>query len=105
MIHSLKIWPEPFEETRLGAKRTEVRADGSGIGFARFNGGDVLHLQEWDPEKERYTGRELFVQVRRLTRLWETPPPWGLRAPGVAVMEIEILREQYDPSAWLGEKR
>ncbi len=91
MIHRLKSWPEPFEEIRLGVKRTEIRSDGPAKGHARFNGGDVLILKEWDPTEARYTGRQLSVLVRRLTRLWEAPSEWDFQGASVVVMEIEVL--------------
>lgn len=88
MIHELKIWPEPFEETRLGVKRTEVRSDGPPYGCQRFKAGDVLRLREWN--QLAYTGRVLDVFVRRCMPLWDTPRPWQIQA-NVTVMEIELL--------------
>jgi hypothetical protein len=90
VIHELKIWPEPFEETRLGVKRTEVRSDGPPFGCQRFTAGDVLRLREWDPYKHAYSGRILDVQVRRCMPLWATPEEWRIRA-SATVMEIELL--------------
>ena len=88
MIHRLKIWPEPFEELRLGAKTFEVRReDRQG---QRFEGGDVLRLQEWDPNRGP-TGRTLDVQVTSTLRLYDTPPAWNINCGMVVVMAVRPL--------------
>jgi hypothetical protein len=61
MIHKLKIRPEFFEAVLQDQKRVEIRKDDRG-----FKVGHYLLLQEWDPEQESYTGREV---VRRITHI------------------------------------
>lgn len=80
MIHVLKTWPEPFEAVRRDLKRYEIRkAD------RPFAVGDKLHLREWDPEAETYSGRGLLVTVTYLTPGGE----WGLPAD-VCVMSLGL---------------
>jgi len=53
MTHTLKTWPEYFEAVRTGEKPFELRkAD------RPFNVGNVLHLVEYDPATDTYSGRE-----------------------------------------------
>lgn len=57
-IHELKAWPEYFNEVLHGRKMFELRLNDRG-----FECGDELHLREWDPETETYTGRECWRHV------------------------------------------
>lgn len=50
--HHLKTWPEFFEPIQLGEKKFEVRKNDRD-----FMIGDILILEEYDPETETYTGR------------------------------------------------
>ena len=93
MIHDLKCWPNEFEEIRIGAKSFDVRYQDPGS-QRRYEGGDVLHLEEFDPEQGDYTGREQNVQITKVLRLWETPREWNLHGHGfVVVMAIKRLSE------------
>jgi len=53
-----KIWPEYFELVLSGKKKFELR-------LADFDvaEGDVLLLEEWDPETKEYTGRNIEKKV------------------------------------------
>lgn len=53
-----KIWPEYFQLILDGVKTYEVR-----LGDFTCVAGDTLHLREWDPNTESYTGRELRKTV------------------------------------------
>ena len=53
-----KIWPKYFELVKSGKKKFEVR-----LANFRTKQGDILILEEWDPEKEEYTGRKLEKKV------------------------------------------
>lgn len=57
VIHK-KIWPEYFKEVLSGKKKFELR-------LADFDAreGDILVLEEWDPEKKEYTGRKIEKKV------------------------------------------
>lgn len=58
MIHALKILPEHFVSVIEGKKQFEVRK------LDRpFQEGDLLALNEWDAEMERYTGRSCLVYI------------------------------------------
>lgn len=61
-VHSLKTWPEYFQVVWHGAKTFEIRKNDRG-----FQVGDSLHLREWDPETEKFTGREQIVRVTYIT--------------------------------------
>lgn len=68
-VHTLKTWPEPFRLIVTGAKRHEIRkAD------RPFKVGDLLRLQEWNPDTQSYTGAEVTKLVSHIT----TPGEWGL---------------------------
>ena len=56
--HELKTWPEEFGWTISGGKTFELRVNDRG-----YQSGDVLHLREWDPTREEYTGRSVSRQV------------------------------------------
>lgn len=52
--HFLKIHPEYFAAILDGRKNFEIRRTDR-----NFLEGDVLILQEWNPQSLKYTGREL----------------------------------------------
>jgi hypothetical protein len=58
MVHDLKCWPKYYQAVKSGAKPFEIRRCDRD-----YNVGDTLHLREWDPETEEYTGRELSKKV------------------------------------------
>ena len=58
MDHYLKTWPDVFSDTMHGYKKFDLRVNDRG--FAR---GDMLILQEYDPETNQYSGRTLMRQV------------------------------------------
>lgn len=75
-VHRLKTWPEPFNEVWTGRKPFEVRKNDR-----EFHVHDWLHLEEWDPDDEDYSGRRVKVQVTSIVR----GPDWGIPA-GFCVM-------------------
>lgn len=58
MRHNKKIWPEYFDLIKSGKKTFELR-----LADWECKEGDILVLQEWDPETKKYTGRELEKEV------------------------------------------
>lgn len=56
--HDLKIWPVYFDAVASGDKTFEFRRNDRD-----FQHGDILHLREYDPVTEEYTGRDLHVLV------------------------------------------
>jgi hypothetical protein len=56
--HKLKCWREPFRATLENQKRFEFRKNDRD-----FQVGDVLVLEEYDPDAKRYTGRSIMRTV------------------------------------------
>ena len=71
--HDLKCWPQWFQPVLDGEKPFDVREDDRG-----FSVGDQLHLQEWDPMTEEYTGRTCTVEV---TYIMDRPEYPGVAGP------------------------
>lgn len=79
-VHYLKTHPQPFAAIRSGMKRHEVRrADRD------FRQGDVLILQEFEPLKRNYTGKEIAAEVLYIS----VPGTFGL-PDDLCVMSIQI---------------
>jgi hypothetical protein len=63
MTHELKTWPRYFQAVLAGKKKFELRkAD------RKFEPGDFLHLREYLPKDDKYTGEELVVFVNDVIR-------------------------------------
>jgi hypothetical protein len=62
-IHK-KCWPELFEKVLQRNKNADLR-------LADFNikKGDILILEEWDPETKEYTGRTLKRTVANVNKV------------------------------------
>lgn len=75
--HKLKVWPEYFEALIDGTKTAEVRKDDRD-----YKVGDLLHLREWNPETESYTGREAAARVTHLVRGPHVPDGYVLLSLG-----------------------
>jgi hypothetical protein len=63
--HRLKSWPPFFEAIVRGNKRHELRRSDD----RTFQVGDVLLLEEYDPQSNTYTGRQIQVEVTYITSL------------------------------------
>lgn len=61
--HRLKCWPEFFQAILDGRKMHDLRR----CDDRHFSIGDRLELREFDPKTERYSGRELTVEVTYVT--------------------------------------
>ena len=61
MIHVLKCHPKPFAELRLLRKTFEWRRNDR-----NYQVGDLLYLQEWDPETGEFTGSLLRLYVNSI---------------------------------------
>lgn len=59
-VHTMKLVPPWFEESWIGAKPFEIRANDREGGY---NVGDILHMQEFRPQHGLYTGREIIAEV------------------------------------------
>ena len=88
MKHELKCWPEYFREMLYDRRKFEVRKNDR-----NFKCGDTLHLREWDPQIETYTGVELGVKVDYILQGGQ----FGIE-PGYCVMSIAGWYRDYNPS-------
>ena len=79
--HGLKVWPEYFKEIRSGNKTFEVRKNDRD-----FEMGDRLYLREFDPTKDRYTGRTLNATI---TYILKSPNPF-IELGDFVVMSIKV---------------
>lgn len=79
--HELKTWPEPFEAVWDDRKPYEVRVNDRG-----FEVGDMLILQEFDPDTRTYLGRRIVAVVTYMT----PAGVWGLPADALCVLGIRI---------------
>jgi hypothetical protein len=61
--HQVKSWPKFFEPTLAGVKTHDVRR----VHDREYRAGDRMRLQEFDPETQNYTGRELVVEITYVT--------------------------------------
>lgn len=77
--HKLKIHPEYYYAVDAGNKLFEIRKDDRG-----FEVGDILILQEYDPDQDKYTGNELEVTVTYITNF--------AQKEGYVVMGIKVFR-------------
>jgi len=59
-----KIWPKWFRLIKTGKKNCDLR-----LADFEIKPGDVLVLDEWDPEKKKYTGRKIRKKVKKVTKL------------------------------------
>ena len=58
MKHEKKVWPEYFQQILDGKKTYELR-----LANWECNEGDILVLQEWDPNTKEFTGRTIEKEV------------------------------------------
>lgn len=85
--HFLKTWPKLFDAMIAGAKTFEYRKNDRD-----FRLGDLLVLQEYDPETKVYSGFETVFRVRYM--LTEAPGlPEGYCIMGV-VREVDVYKAQ-----------
>ncbi len=85
MTHALKTWPEYYEAIEKGDKLFELRKDDR-----PFKTGDYVLLQEYDPQKEMYTGKELQFNICFILR--DLPKSFGLK-PGFCVLGLKPKEE------------
>lgn len=76
--HELKCWPEFFEEVFMDRKTFELRKNDRDFKVA-----DFVHLKEYDPKTDSYTGRQLARRIKYILH----GPAFGL-AEGYCIMSI-----------------
>jgi hypothetical protein len=89
MKHVLKSWPRFFSEIITGRRTHELRNDDR-----QFSIGDSLHLEEFDPQSQRYTGRSVDAVVTSLTS--EGCPcaeSDNALASGFVIMSIKLVKD------------
>ncbi len=83
-----KLWKEYFHQYTEG-KKYELRLNDFDI-----QPGDTLILEEWDKEKEKYTGRTLERKVTRVNRfkldwIYEVWSREEVEEKGIQIISIE----------------
>jgi ribosomal protein S17 len=61
--HQLKTWPPYFKDVWNRRKTAEIRKDDRG-----FQVGDVVELQEWNPDEKEFTGNVVEVRITHILR-------------------------------------
>jgi hypothetical protein len=81
-----KCWPQFFEEVFSGEKKYELR-----LADFECNPGDVLVLEEWDPQTKQYTGRSLRKKVTWVgkTKGFEVWPKQDVEKFGYQIMSLD----------------
>lgn len=74
--HKLKTWPDVFQGILDNLIRHQFRRNDR-----NFLLGDILHLREFIPSGERYTGRE----IRAIITAISYGPEWGIPTGFVAM--------------------
>ncbi|MDD5738970.1 MAG: DUF3850 domain-containing protein [Candidatus Pacebacteria bacterium] len=59
-----KTWPEYFELVLAGKKRFDLR-----VADFDIEEGDILALEEWNPQTKEYTGRKIEKKVGYILKL------------------------------------
>jgi ASC-1-like (ASCH) protein len=82
-----KIWPEYFEAVVSGKKNYELRLDDFDI-----NEGDIMLLEEWDPNIEEYTGRKIERKVTYVGRFKIDKLFWSeeqIKEKGIMIISLK----------------
>lgn len=82
-VHTMKLVQPWFEESWIGAKPFEIRADDREGGY---NVGDILHMREFRPEQGLFSGREIIAEVTCIVKDDRFLQP-GYCAMGVRIIE------------------
>ncbi|KKU85784.1 MAG: hypothetical protein A2667_01105 [Candidatus Wildermuthbacteria bacterium RIFCSPHIGHO2_01_FULL_47_27] len=86
LIHK-KIWPEYFDAVASGKKKYELR-----LNDFEVKEGDMLVLEEWDPETKKYTGRSTEKKVTYVGKLkidklfW---PEEQIKEKGIQIISLD----------------
>ncbi len=56
--HNLKTWSEYFRDICKGFKTFEIRKNDR-----KFEIGDILNLEEYDPNEQKYSGRSVYCEI------------------------------------------
>ena len=82
-----KVWPQYFDEIVSGKKKFELR-----LNDFEVKEGDVLLLEEWDPNTKEYTGRKIEKKVTYVLKFKTDKLFWSeeeIKERGLQVISIE----------------
>jgi len=82
-----KVWPEYFEAIFNGKKNYELRLNNFEI-----NEGDILFLEEWNPQTKSYTGRSIEKKVSYVGRFEIDKLFWSekeIKDKGIQIISLE----------------
>lgn len=81
-----KTWPEYFEAILSGEKKFDMRLNDFSV-----RKGDILVLEEYDPQKNIYTGREIKKKVTRVDkfRIDDFGQKREIMEKGIQIISIE----------------
>jgi len=81
-----KSWPEEFQLILNGTKKVELR-----LADFNINQGDVLILEEYDPETNTYTGRRIKKTAKNIIKFNPTRMhhPEEIKKHGFYIIEME----------------
>lgn len=82
-VHKLKTHPKHFQDVLEGFKKVELR-----LNDRDFKVSDILDLEEWDPETEKYTERVLTVLITHILKGGQ----FGLD-PKYVAMSVMIIKK------------
>lgn len=86
-VHEVKSWPKLFEATINGSKKHDMRRSSD----REYRVGDILHMREFDPEKNAYTGRYANALITYIT---SAEFPCALSSKGLSedycILSLEI---------------
>jgi ASC-1-like (ASCH) protein len=63
VIIKKKVWLDYFKLIKSGKKKFELR-----LADFKVEKGDILILEEWNPEKEEYTGRKIRRKIKYILK-------------------------------------
>jgi ASC-1-like (ASCH) protein len=82
-----KIWPEYFDAVASGKKKYELR-----LNDFEVEGGDILVLEEWNPEIQEYTGRKIEKKVTYVGKFKVDNLFWPgeqIKEKGIQIISLE----------------
>ncbi len=82
-----KVWPEYFNAIASGKKNYELRLDDF-----KVKEGDILVLEEWNPETKQHTGRKVerkvtYVGKFKIDKLFW--PEEEVKEKGIQIISLE----------------
>lgn len=82
-----KVWKEYFEKIISGKKKFELR-----LADFDINEGDTLVLEEWDKDKQEYTGRKIETTVTYLIKTKDVSfwPQEDIDRYGFQIIQFDI---------------